>query len=394
MLKLKKIEIGDTMTYYIKADQFFYPYETKKGGYLEISDGKFGEWTEEVPTSADILDYTGKSIAPGLVETHIHGFGGADAQDAQVEGIMGTMSEGLLSAGVTSFLPSPLTDDHEGLKEVCTVVGEHYKEARGAKIRGIFFEGPFFTEEHKGAQNPKYMRDAKMWELEDWQEAAHGMLKKIGLAPERAGSEEFIRKATEAGVVVALGHSNATYKQAVAGVQAGATMWVHTFNGMSGMTHKEPGMVGAILNTPNTYAELICDGHHVRPEAAEIVIKMKGADHVVLITDSMRAAGLPDGPYMLGEYEVEVRDGAAWLPTGRPAASILTLKTAVKNVVDWGIATPAEAVMMGSLTPAKSVHIDDVCGQIKPGLDADFIVLDDHLELVATYLDGEKRYEA
>ena len=355
------------MTYYIKADQFFYAYETKKGGFLEITDGKFGEWTEEAPAGADILDYSGQSIAPGLVETHIHGFGGADAQDAEVEGIMGTMSEGLLSAGVTSFLPSPLTDDHEGLKAVCTVVGEHYQEARGAKVRGIFFEGPFFTEEKKGAQNPKYMRDAKMCELEDWQEAAHGMLKKIGLAPERDGSEDFIRKATESGVVIALGHSNATY---------------------------EPAMVGAILNTPNTYAELICDGHHVRPEAAEIVMKMKGADHVVLITDSMRAAGLPDGPYMLGEYEVEVRDGAAWLPTGRPAASILTLKTAVKNVIDWGIATPAEAIMMASLTPAKSVNIDDVCGQIKPGLSADFIVLDNDFDLVATYLDGEKRYEA
>ena len=146
------------MTYYIKADQFFYAYETKKGGFLEITDGKFGEWTEEAPAGADILDYSGQSIAPGLVETHIHGFGGADAQDAEVEGIMGTMSESLLSAGVTSFLPSPLTDDHEGLKAVCTVVGEHYQEARGAKVRGIFFEGPFFTEEKKGAQNPKYMR--------------------------------------------------------------------------------------------------------------------------------------------------------------------------------------------------------------------------------------------
>lgn len=382
------------MTYYIKAEQFFYPYEIKKGGYLEITDGKFGEWTTEVPAEAKIVDYTGKWIAPGLVDTHIHGFGGADSQDAEVEGIMGTMSEGLLGAGVTSFFPSPLTDSHEGLLKCCEVIGTHYQEARGAKIRGIFFEGPFFTEEHKGAQNPKYMRDAKMWEIDDWQKAAHGLLKKVGLAPERAGSEDFIRKATQAGVVIALGHSNATYKQAVSGIEAGATVWIHTFNGMSGLNHNEPGMVGAILNTPNTYAELICDGHHVRPEACEIVIKMKGADHVVLITDSMRAAGLPDGPYMLGEYEVEVRDGAAWLPTGRPAASILTLKTAVKNLVDWGIATPAEAIMMASLTPAKSVNIDDTCGQIKPGYDADFIVLDKEMNLEFTYLNGKKRYEA
>ncbi|PCS01006.1 N-acetylglucosamine-6-phosphate deacetylase [Lactococcus fujiensis] len=381
------------MLYYIKADQFFYPYEIKKEGYLEIKDGKFGNWVVEAPENAEILDYSGFWIAPGLVDTHIHGFGGADSQDAEVEGIMGTMSEGLLSAGVTSFFPTPLTDSHEGLLKCCQVIGDHYQEARGAKVRGIFFEGPFFTEEHKGAQNPKYMRDAKMWEIEDWQKAAKGMLKKVGLAPERAGSEDFIRKATEAGVAIALGHSNATYEQAVAGVEAGASIWIHTYNGMSGLTHKEPGMVGAILNTPNTYAELICDGHHVRPVAAQIVMKMKGADHVVLITDSMRAAGLPDGPYMLGEFEVEVRDGAAWLPTGRPAASILTLKTAVKNVVDWGIATPSEAIMMGSLTAAKSVGLENVCGQIKTDLDADFIVLNPHMELVATYLDGEKRYE-
>ncbi|MGM9886276.1 MULTISPECIES: N-acetylglucosamine-6-phosphate deacetylase [unclassified Lactococcus] len=382
------------MLYYIKADQFFYPYDVKKGGYLEIKDGKFGEWMAQVPENAEVVDYSGQWIAPGLVDTHIHGFGGADSQDAEVEGIMGTMSEGLLSAGVTSFFPTPLTDSHEGLLKCCEVIGEHYAEARGAKVRGIFFEGPFFTEEHKGAQNPKYMRDAKMWEIDDWQKAAHGMLKKVGLAPERDGSEDFIRKATQAGVKIALGHSNATYKEAVAGIEAGASIWIHTFNGMSGLTHKEPGMVGAILNTPNTYAELICDGHHVRPEAAEIVMKMKGADHVVLITDSMRAAGLPDGPYMLGEFEVEVRDGAAWLPTGRPAASILTLSTAVKNVVDWGIATPAEAVMMGSLTPAKSVGLDDVCGQIKTDYAADFIVLNQDMSLAATYLDGKKRYQA
>lgn len=382
------------MTYYIKADQFFYPYETKKGGYLEITDdGKFGNWQLAKPEKADLLDYTGKWIAPGLVDTHIHGFGGADVQDHEVEGIMGTMSEGLLSAGVTSWLPSPLTADHEQLREVCAVVGEHFQEARGAKVRGIFFEGPFFTEEHKGAQNPKYMRDAKMWELEEWQKAAHGMLKKLGLAPERLGSEAFIREATEAGVVIALGHSNATYDQAVAGIEAGASVWVHTYNGMSGLNHREPGMVGAVLNTPNTYAELICDGHHVRPEAAQIVIKMKGADHVVMITDSMRAAGYADGTYKLGEYDVEVRDGAAWLPTGNLAASILKLKDGMKNVVDWGIATPEQAVMMTSLTPAKSVNIDNVCGQIKKEHAADFIVLKPDMSLVATYLDGVKRYE-
>ncbi|MDR0199079.1 MAG: N-acetylglucosamine-6-phosphate deacetylase [Streptococcaceae bacterium] len=379
----------------IHADTFYYPYETHQGGYLTLTDdGHFGEWTPDQPQGTELIDYTGYSIAPGLVETHIHGTHGADVQDADVQGLTQTMSEGLLSAGVTSWLPSPLTDSHENLRHICEVIGEHASEAAGAKIRGIFFEGPFFTEAHKGAQNPKYMRDAEMWEIDAWQEAAHGLLKKVALAPERAGSEDFIRKATAAGVTIALGHSNASYDEAVRAVEAGASIWVHTFNGMSGLTHQEPGMVGAALNTPNTYAELICDGHHVRPEAAKIVIDTKKSDHTVLITDSMRAAGLPDGPYMLGEFEVDVRDGAAWLPTGRPAASVLQLATAVKNVVDWGIASPSEAIRMASLTPAKSVGIDDVCGQIKPGLAADFIVLDKALSLKATYLDGQKRYEA
>lgn len=383
------------MTYFIKADKFFYPQHVKKAGFLEVREGKFGAWQAEAPESSEkILDLSGSWIAPGLVETHIHGFGGADVQDHEVEGIMGTMSEGLLSAGVTSWLPSPLTADHEELKAICQVIGDRHQEARGAKIRGIFFEGPFFTEEHKGAQNPKYMRDAEIWELEDWQKAAKGMLTKIGLAPERQGALDFIREATAQGVIMALGHSNATYQEAIDGVEAGGSIWVHAFNGMSGLNHREPGMVGAILNTPDTYAELICDGYHVRPEAAEILIKTKGADRVVLITDSMRAAGFADGTYKLGEYDVEVRDGAAWLPTGNLAASILKLSDAVKNVVDWGIATPEEAIKMATLTAAKSVNIEDKCGQIKSGHPADFIVLTPALELQATYLDGEKRFEA
>ncbi|MDR0298194.1 MAG: N-acetylglucosamine-6-phosphate deacetylase [Streptococcaceae bacterium] len=387
---------------FLHADAFYFPYEIKYGGFLELTDdGKFGEWLSELPENgahaATVLDYTGYQIAPGLVDTHIHGFAGADVQDAKnpdFDGLLTTMSEGLLSAGVTSWLPTPLTASHEELLAICETIGATYKRAKGAKIRGIHLEGPFFTAPHKGAQNPKYMREGAMWEVKAWQKAARGLLRKISLAPERAQVTGFIRAATAAGIVIALGHSDATYDEALQAVEAGATNWTHTYNGMRGMTHNEPGMVGAALNIPNTYAELICDGHHVRPEACEILFKAKGATHMVLITDSMRAAGLPDGPYMLGEYEVEVRDGAAWLPTGRPAASILMLKNAVKNVVDWQLATPHEALMMATLTAAKSVALDNVCGQIKTGHDADFIVLDKEMTLVATYLDGKKRYEA
>ena len=383
------------MPKYIKADQFFYPQGIRKGGFLEVIDGKFGKLVQEVPADAEVVDYTGYSVAPGLVDTHIHGFGGVDVMDNNIEGTLHTMSEGLLTTGVTSFLPTTLTSSYEQLLAVTENIGARYQEASGAKIRGLYFEGPYFTEKYKGAQNPAYMKDPRMDEFRAWQKASNGLLNKIALAPERNGVEEFVRTITDEGVTVALGHSNATYDEAKAAVEAGASVWVHAYNGMRGLTHRELGMVGAMYELPHTYAELICDGHHVDPKACDILLKQKGHEHVALITDCMTAGGLEDGDYMLGEFPVVVANGTARLKsTGNLAGSILQLKDGLKNVFEWGIANPHQAVMMASLIPAKSVHIDDVCGQIKEGYDADFIVLDKDLELVATYLDGEKRFEA
>lgn len=383
------------MSTYIKADQFYYPHGVRRGGYLELVDGKFGKHVESLPEGADVLDYSGYSIAPGLVDTHIHGFGGVDVMDNNIEGTLHTMSEGLLSTGVTSFLPTTLTSSYEQLLAVTENIGARYKEATGAKIRGIYFEGPYFTEKYKGAQNPSYMKDPSMEEFRAWQKAANGLLNKIALAPERVGVEDFVRTITGEGVTVALGHSNATFEEAKKAVDAGASVWVHAYNGMRGLTHRELGMVGAMYELPHTTAELICDGHHVDPLACDILMKQKGKENVALITDCMTAGGLEDGDYMLGEFPVVVAEGTARLKsTGNLAGSILKLKDGLKNVVEWGIANPHEAVMMASLNPAKSVHIDDVCGQIREGYDADFIVLDQNLDLVATYLDGVKRYQA
>ena len=383
------------MPKYIKADQFFYPHGVRRGGFLELVDSKFGKHVDQVSEDAEIIDYSGYSIAPGLVDTHIHGFGGVDVMDNNIEGTLHTMSEGLLSTGVTSFLPTTLTSSYEQLLAVTENIGARYKEATGAKIRGIYFEGPYFTEKYKGAQNPAYMKDPRMDEFRAWQKAANGLLNKIALAPEREGVEDFVRTITGEGVTVALGHSNATFDEAKKAVDAGASVWVHAYNGMRGLTHRELGMVGAMYELPHTYAELICDGHHVDPKACDILLKQKGTENIALITDCMTAGGLQDGDYMLGEFPVVVANGTARLKsTGNLAGSILKLKDGLKNVVEWGIANPHEAVMMASLNPAKSVHIDDVCGQIREGYDADFIVLDKDLELVATYLDGEKRYQA
>ena len=194
--------------------------------------------------------------------------------------------------------------------------------------------------------------------------------------------------------MVSLGHSDATLDEASKVVEAGASVFVHVYNGMRGLHHREPGMLGAAMNLKNVYGELICDGHHVRPEAAEIYMDVRGRDHVALITDCMMAGGMPDGDYILGEFPVVVSDGTARLKdSGSLAGSILKLKEGLKNVSDWGIATPKEAVAMASEVPAKSCNIYDKCGAILPGRDADFIVLNPELDLLATYLDGVKRYE-
>ncbi|MEG2254029.1 MAG: N-acetylglucosamine-6-phosphate deacetylase, partial [Vagococcus sp.] len=329
---------------------------------------------------------------PGLVDTHIHGFKNNDVMDNNAEGIK-QMSEDLLSCGVTSFLPTTLTSSREQLTAVAKTIGEVYKDVKGAKIQGIYFEGPFFTEEYKGAQNPGYFSDPDIDVFNEWQEVSGGLIKKIALAPERVGVSEFVKEVTDNGVVVALGHSNATLAEASEAVECGASVFVHAFNGMRGLNHREPGMVGAAMNLRHVFSELICDGHHVHPDAAQILMEKTGHDHVALITDCMMAGGMPDGDYMLGEFPVVVKDGTARMKEGSLAGSVLRLKEAVKNVVDWGIATPEEAIMMATYVPALSCKMEDVCGSITRGRAADFIVLSDSLELEATYLDGVCRYQ-
>lgn len=377
----------------IYAEKFFLTSGVEGAGYLDITNGVFGKITKEKPEDvSELLDYSGKWVAPGLVDTHIHGFKNNDVMDNNAEGIK-QMSEDLLSCGVTSFLPTTLTSSREQLTAVAKTIGEVYQEVKGAKIQGIYFEGPFFTEEHKGAQNPDYFSDPDIDVFNEWQEVSGNIIKKIALAPERAGVSEFVKEVTDSGVVVALGHSNATIAEAKDAVESGASVFVHAFNGMRGFNHREPGMVGAALNLQHVFSELICDGHHVHPDAAQVLMEKAGHEHVALITDCMMAGGMPDGNYMLGEFPVVVENGTARMKEGNLAGSILKLKEAVKNVVEWGIATPEEAIMMATFVPATSCKMEDVCGSITRGRAADFIVLSDSLDLEATYLDGVCRYQ-
>lgn len=384
-------------TYAIKADAFYLPTRVARGGYLMVEDGMFGEYVTEQP-DCEIVDYTGHEIAPGYVDTHIHGFDGADIMDCKAESVA-TISRGILRNGVTSYLPTTLTASTEQLESACASVAEYVEagdDAPHARIQGIFLEGPFFTEKYKGAQNPAYLSAPTMDKLNKWQDAAHGLVKKIAVAPEYEGAVQFTADAVKSGVVVALGHSAATCAEAQACLDAGAKVFVHTYNGMSGLHHREPGMVGAALSTQDkSYSELICDGHHVNPVSAGIVMHAKGHEHVALITDCMCAGGMPDGDYFLGELPVVVAEGTARLKDGGSlAGSILNMKDAVKNVADWGVATKAEAIYMATQAPAEANDIADECGSIRPGRHADFVVLNPDLALAETYLGGESVYKA
>lgn len=380
------------MSKYVYAKSIVLADKEVPNAYLEIKeDGCFGEIVEEKP-DGEILDYGNYHVAAGLVDTHIHGYASHDVMDNNFEGIK-VISEGLLACGVTSWLPTTLTDSRENLSAVCETIGRHAGEETGAKIRGIFLEGPFFTEKYKGAQNPKYMMDPVIEHLEEWHDLSKGLVNKIAIAPEREGVADFIQFASSKEIRTALAHSDATYDQALAAVDAGANIFVHVYNGMSGLHHREPGMVGAALNADGVFAEVICDGHHVHPAAVEVVLKARGADETVLITDCMRAGGQGEGMSRLGEFEVVVKDGTARLKdSGSLAGSILELIQAVENVVKWDLVSLPDALRMASLAPARSVGIDHVCGQITPGQAADFIVVNDQGQLQATYLDGQERY--
>lgn len=373
---------------FCKADYFILEDKMLEDYYMEVEDGVIVGFSKNEPED---YEYLGEIVAPGLVDTHIHGYHGKDIMKAE-EGALNVISKGLLECGVTSFLPTTLTDSKEKTDAALKRVAAEYKDVEGAKVRGVFLEGPFFTEKYKGAQNPAHMLDPKIDCLRDWMDLSDGLVNKIAIAPEREGAEDFIKKANSMGVRVALGHSDASFDTAVSAVDAGANIFVHTYNAMSGLHHREPGMVGAAMST-DAISELICDGHHVNPNSANILMNIKGRDKIALITDCMSAGGMADGDYMLGDFPVKVENGTARLKdSGSLAGSILKLKDGVKNVVDWEIADIFEAIQMASLIPAKSVGIDDVCGKLREGYQADFIVLDYDLNLKATYLDGVEVY--
>ena len=384
-------------TYAIKAEKFFLPSGIIAGGYLPVTDGVFGMWQADEP-ACEIVDLSGKWVTPGMVDTHIHGFYGHATTDVDADGLCAASAE-LARRGTTSWVPTTFTDDPERIGAQCAAIAEAADERgpefAGARIQGVFLEGPFFTMKHVGAQNPAYLIEPSVEVFENWQEKAEGRIVKSALAAEKPGALKYIAALDAKGVATAIGHSDATYDESIAAVNAGASVFVHTYNGMRGLHHRDPGVVGAAMATPETYAEVICDGKHVQPAAIKALVDAKGWQHCVLITDCLACGGLPEGDYTSGGMDVVMKDGLCYLrnedgTTGSIATSVLTLAKCVKNMVDVSIVTAEQAVRMATEVAARSVGIDDRCGSIKPGRNADLCVFEPDMTLAATYVSGMK----
>ena len=374
---------------FIKSKYIFLEDRILENAALEIKDGKIKAIHEKANNISSCIDYGNAIIAPGFVDSHIHGYAGFDVMDKSEEAL-DNISQEILKTGVTSFLATTLTDTVENLNETVKLVGDYKNKSKGAKIQGIFLEGPFFSLDYKGAQDSSCFLDPNIDILKKWQELSGGLIKKIALAPELKNSLDFIKEAKKMGIYTAIGHSNSKYEEAKSAIEAGASIFVHGYNAMSPLHHREAGLVGAMLTFDNSYAEIICDGQHVSPVAIDVLFRCKNKKNIALITDCMMAGGMKDGHYKLGNFDVNVENGSARLKNGKLAGSTLKLIDAVKNIIAWGLASPFEAIQMASLIPAKSVGIDNLCGKIDLARDADLVILDNNnYDIKAVYLNGE-----
>jgi N-acetylglucosamine-6-phosphate deacetylase len=275
------------------------------------------------------------------------------------------------------------------LRSICEAAK---KGTAGAEILGIHMEGPYINPEKKGAQKEDDIKKISIEGFLEFNQASGNLIRLVTIAPEIPGAIDLIKYLYKQGIIASVGHSNATYVQTQAGIQAGLSHVTHTFNAMRGLHHREPGVVGAALTSPELTVEVIADGIHIHPIVLKILTKIKEGEEIVLITDAMRAAGLKDGTYDLGGQEVIVAKGQARLKDGTLAGSVLTMDKAVKNMVNKvGIQLP-KAIQMASFNPAKSIGIDDKKGSLEPDKDADIVILNKNLETELTIVAGKIVY--
>ncbi|WP_093768660.1 N-acetylglucosamine-6-phosphate deacetylase [Streptomyces sp. F-7] len=336
--------------------------------------------------AAQTVDLRGHWLVPGFVDIHNHGGGGVSFAGGTAEDVLqGVRTH--LRHGTTTVVASAVTGDLDFLARHAGMLAEL---AQQGDIAGIHFEGPFISPCRKGAHDESLLRDPDPAEVRKLIDAAHGHARMMTLATELPGGLDSVRLLVEHGVIAAVGHTDATYEQTVAAVDAGATVATHLFNAMPPLGHRAPGPIAALLEDERVTVELINDGTHLHPAALQLAFHHAGRDRVAFITDAMDAAGFGDGRYMLGPMEVEVADGVARLVEGGSiAGSTLTLDRAFKRAATVDGLPVEDVVAAVSANPARLLGLDDRVGSLEPGKDADLVVLDDAFELVGVMRKGE-----
>lgn len=357
---------------------------------LELEDGIIKEiypYNEKEVTK----DYGDLRILPGFIDIHCHGAYGFDTNDANPEGLR-KWAKGIVDEGVTSFLATTLTQSEEVLtnavSNVAKVVEEGYE---GAEILGIHFEGPYLNKAHKGAQPEEYCVKPNIEQFKRYQKAAHGLIKYITMAVENDEDFTLTKYCSQNNVVVSIGHSNATYEQAVQAYAHGARSMTHVYNAMTPFTHRANGLVGGALRIRNMYGEIICDGNHSTLAALNNFFTSKGPDYSVMITDSLMCKGFPVGTkFDFGGQEVVIYpDGSAHLvEAGNLAGSTLNVNKGLKILIEDALVPVNYAINACTSNPARCLHVDDRKGTIGVGHDADLVVLDRDYEVVQTYCKG------
>ena len=374
------------------------PFYLVSGKAIIVEKGKIKEIVnkEELSTAtltgAEVIEGKDKYIVSGYIDIHVHGGGGSDVMDGDYEAI-NQIAIAHSHFGTTSFLPTTMTMSKDkiirSLRSICEAVK---KGTAGAEILGIHMEGPYINPEKKGAQKEDDIKKISIEEFLEFNQASGNLIRLVTIAPEMPGAIGLIKYLYKQGIIASVGHSNATYVQTQAGIQVGLSHVTHIFNAMRGLRHREPGVVGAALTSPELTVEVIADGIHIHPIVLKILTKIKEGEKVVLITDAMRAAGLKEGTYDLGGQEVIVAKGQARLKDETLAGSVLTMDKAVKNMVSKvGISLP-KAIQMASFNPAKSIGIDNKKGSLEPGKDADIVILNKKLEVELTMVAGKVVY--
>lgn len=340
----------------------------------------------------EVYDASGCTVIPGLVDLHFHGCVGSDISDHDAEGIR-KMAAYELKSGITAICPATMTLGEDTLSSALTVADAHQKntakdDLSGAMLVGINLEGPFVSPKKKGAQNEAYIKNPDIDMFHRLMQISPSLPKLITLAPELPGAMDFIKEASKE-IVISLGHSTADYETAMQAFEAGASHVTHLFNAMPPFAHRDTGIVGAAFDTPNAKAEMICDGIHVSDSMIRAAFRLFTDERIILISDSMRACGMPDGSYTLGGQDVTVKGRLATLADGTIAGSVTNLMDCMRHVVQEAGIPLASAVKAATFNPAKELGIEKVHGQITEGALSNLLILDSELQIKDIVFQGK-----